>query len=101
MRPTTWLIFILLASIWSTFLFFLFLFDFRRKCRSCGSRLRESFSESEVIKHGERALVCKRKYRRCLRCGDVMLFRKKVKVRTPKGKSKRLSARKASGKTFE
>jgi hypothetical protein len=78
-----------LFAQWQTFLaelivfFFFCFFDLKRSCRNCGSRFSEIIVHVEVAISDKTTMTTKTKWRRCLWCGDRMLYNKKLPAICP------------------
>lgn len=69
---------LLFGGIILVVMFFTF-YDFRRRCRGCGSRFSISIYQLEVYRTKERIFAWELKLRECMRCGNRMLVKKRIK----------------------
>jgi len=67
----------LVASI--IFIIFIFLFDFVRECRNCGSRFSQTIVRIEILKLPNKFVKDKTIWRQCLLCRHRMLLKKTSK----------------------
>jgi hypothetical protein len=90
---TEWQFIGILLVIFLAFIFCMF-FDFFHKCKNCKSRWREIIDRVELCKNGFGDYVLFRmKIRRCFRCGDRMLLKKKYPKKYEKKEGKDLIIR--------